>query len=69
MSKLPVENVLDLDKKAVLLIDALIEKYLFICNEGATIGRRIGIYSFIREELEEIAKFTELEVRKSSGGA
>lgn len=63
--KLLVENVLDLERASVALLDKLIEEYLFICNSGQTIGRRIGVYAKIREALEEVAKVTEQEARKA----
>lgn len=66
MTKLAVENVLDLDRTSVLLLDRLIEKYLFICNEGRTIGRSIGVYTAIREELEKVARISQEEAVKSN---
>lgn len=67
-SKLPVETVLDLERRSVLLLDRLIEKHLFICNEGRTIGRSIGVYTEIADELRQIAILTEQVVRKAQEG-
>lgn len=66
-AKLPVENVVDLDRMAVLIVDRLTEKYLFVCDEGHGIGRRLGIYDMIKEEFRRIAQITEDQARKSTG--
>ena len=61
MRKLVVENVMDLERISVRLLDTLTSEHLYICENGQ-IGRGQGAYAIIREKLEEVAAVTESEM-------